>query len=172
SVSLQHRYTNRLGFRINPSYERYKSQDGKSIGTGFINYAELYYKLRVGYPDYTFRLFTLNTLFDERSTNKGAINSISLIPNPDVLPESYSLIGLGFSFGFENRDSYTRVIRLFFDSSLTFDTLGRLGIGLSGGIGGALFRQDNFSLGLSYNSNFMRSTKPSLEGFLKYLRLY
>ncbi|MFN3814192.1 MAG: hypothetical protein ACK4SM_06180, partial [Aquificaceae bacterium] len=60
----------------------------------------------------------------------------------------------------------------FFDSSLTFDTLGRLEIGLSGGVGGTLFRQDNFSLGLSYTNNFMRSTKPSLEGFLKYLRFY
>ncbi|MFN3481251.1 MAG: hypothetical protein ACK415_12820, partial [Thermodesulfovibrionales bacterium] len=99
-------------------------------------------------------------------------NSISLIPNPDVLPESYSLIGLGFSFGFENRDSYTRVIRPFFDSSLTFDTLGRPGIGLSGGVGGALSRRDNFSLGLSYTNNFMKSTEPSFESFLKYIRLY
>ena len=172
STSFQHRFNNRLGLTGNASYERYKSQDGKNIGKGFANYTELYYKLRVGYPDYTFRLFMLNTFYSEKSVDKGVINKVSLIPNPDVLPESYSLMGLGFSFGFENRDSYTRVVRPFSDSSLTFDTLGRLGIGLSGGIGGALFGQDNFSIGLSYASNFMRSTKPFFGVFLKYLRLY
>ncbi|MFN4319870.1 MAG: hypothetical protein ACK4FY_05310, partial [Aquificaceae bacterium] len=172
NASFQHRLSNRLGFTVDTSYERYKSQDGKAIGTGFVSYAELYYKLRVGYPDYTFRLFTTNNFFREKNKDKGVINRVSLIPNPDVLPESYSLVGLGFSFGFENRDSYTRVIRPFFDSSLSLDSLSRLNISFSGGLGGALFGQDNLSLGLSYTSNFMRSTKPSLEGFLKYLRLY
>ncbi|MFN7065244.1 MAG: tetratricopeptide repeat protein [Aquificaceae bacterium] len=169
---IQHSFNSRLSFNLRGSYEKYKSQDNKNIGKGFINYTELYYKLRFGYPDYTLRLFTLNTLFNEKSGPRGVINRIAISPDPDVLPKSYNLIGLGFSFGFDNRDNYVRVIRPFLDSSITLDTLKKLGIGLSGGIGGALFGHDNLSLGISHTTNFMRSTKPSFEVFIKYLILY
>ncbi len=172
SLSIQHGLSSRLFLSMKSSYESYKSQDYKHVGTGFINYGEVYYKLRVGYPDYTLRAFIQGNMYREKERTKGVIDEMVFVPSPDVLPESYGLLGVGFSFGFDNKDNYVRVVRPFLDVSLSLDTRKRLGFNLLGGIGGTILRQDNLSFGLSYTTNFMGSRNNLWGSFIKYLRLY
>lgn len=172
SLSIQHGLSSRLFLSMKSSYESYKSQDYKHVGTGFINYGEVYYKLRVGYPDYTLRAFIQGNMYREKERTKGVIDEMVFVPSPDVLPESYGLLGVGFSFGFDNKDNYVRVVRPFLDVSLSLDTRKRLGFNLLVGIGGTILRQDNLSFGLSYTTNFMGSRNNLWGSFIKYLRLY
>jgi len=91
--------------------------------------------------------------YREKAGSKGVIKQLSPFTSFRVLPESFFSIGLGFSFGFEHKYSYTRFWRPFFDASLAYNSLGGLGISTEVGIGGAVFRRDNFSVGLSFSKN-------------------
>ncbi|MEJ5173211.1 MAG: tetratricopeptide repeat protein [Hydrogenothermaceae bacterium] len=172
NISLSHSLTNRAFIFGSINKDFYKSQDNKSVGDSFSMYGELFYKLRIGYPDYTFRIYIQNSNFNEKNTDKGVINKISSQPNPDVLPQSYSSVGAGFLFGFENRDNYVRVFRPFFSSDITFNSITGLGYGFSAGFGGTLFRQDNLSSGFRYIKDFKGTSTSFWEYFLKYLLLF
>ncbi|MEZ0323585.1 MAG: tetratricopeptide repeat protein [Hydrogenothermaceae bacterium] len=172
NLSLSHSLTNRAFIFGSLNKDFYKSQDNKSIGDSFSIYGESSYKLRIGYPDYTFRIYLQNSNFNEKNTDKGVINKISSQPNPDVLPQSYSLIGAGFLFGFDNRDNYVRVLRPFFSSDITFNSKTGLGYGFSAGLGGTIFRQDNLSSGFRYIKDFKGTTTSFWEYFLKYLLFF
>lgn len=172
NLSLSHSLTNRAFIFGSINKDFYKSQDNKNIGDSFSIYGELFYKLRIGYPDYTFRIYIQNSNFNEKNTDKGVINKISSQPNPDVLPQSYSLVGAGFLFGFDNRDNYVRVLRPFFSSDITFNSRTGVGYGFSVGFGGTLFRQDNLSSGFRYIKDFKGTTASFWEYFLKYLLFF
>lgn len=172
SLLFLYAVNSRISLTVNNTYRAYKTQDGKNIGNGFLNSAELLYKLRIGYPDYSFRIFLENQIFHEKKGSKGIINRILLYKDPDVLSESKVVAGVGFLFGFENKDGYTRSIRPFFSTDLTYTSLGKLEMAISSGIGGGLFRKDNLSLGITYSSDFQNSMKSSIDIFMKYTLLF
>lgn len=168
SLSFTHNLNSRASISLVGTYDRYKSQDDKTVGDGSMLYGEGSYKLRIGYPDYTFRLYLQNSVFNEKNTDKGSINKISSQPNPDVLPPSYTSVGGGFLFGFDNRDNYVRVWRPFFSADVVFNNRTGLGYGASAGVGGSIFRQDNLSTGFRYIQDFRGTTTSFWELFLKY----
>ncbi len=172
SVSLTYNITNRLTYLLNPSYNQYYSSDKVKIGTSFNLYEELYYKLRVGYPDYTFRIYTSHGKYSEKDGNKGSIEKISQYANPKVLPYSYNQIGVGFLFGFENDTSLVRVWRPFFSLDLSYNDITGIGYGFGGGVGGSLFRQDNLSLGVNYFKGFKGTFDKFFNAYLKYMLFY
>ncbi|MFN3977016.1 MAG: tetratricopeptide repeat protein [Sulfurihydrogenibium azorense] len=170
-LSLTYNFNNRLSYFINPSYNQYYSSDKVKIGTSFNIYEELYYKLRVGYPDYTFRLYTSHGIYNEKDGYKGSIEKISLYPNPKVLPSTYNQIGVGFLFGYENDNSYVRVFRPFLSVDLSYNDVTGVGYGFGGGFGGTIFRQDNLSVGFNYFKGFKGTTDKYFNTYIKY-RLY
>lgn len=172
SLSLTHNFNSRLFFLVSYMFDIYKSRDDKKIGYSSNLYGESFYKLRIGYPDYTFRIYAQNSSFNEKNTDKGSINKISNYQNPDVLPSSYSSIGVGFLFGFDNRDNYVRVWRPFFSSDIILNNKIGLGYGISAGVGGTLFRQDNLSTGFRYIKDFKGTTTSFWDYFLKYLLFF
>ncbi|MCX7738324.1 MAG: tetratricopeptide repeat protein [Hydrogenothermaceae bacterium] len=172
SLSLTHNLNNRASFYLSSIYDVYKSQDEKKIGYGNTSYGETSYKVRIGYPDYTFRLYLQNSNFNEKNTDKGSINKVSSKQNPDVLPPSYGSVGIGFLFGLDNRDNYVRVWRPFFSADIVLNSRTGLGYGLSAGIGGTFFRQDNLSTGLKYIQDFKGTTASFWEYYFKYLLLF
>jgi FOG: TPR repeat len=143
----------RLSFFSSLELSEFYSQDIKRLGTGFSTYDQAQYKLRFGYPDYTLRAFFSYGNYREKTGSKGVIEQLSPFTAFRVLPESFFSIGLGFSFGFEHKYLYTRFWRPFFDASLSYNSLGSLGISTEVGIGGAVFRRDNLSVGLSFSKN-------------------
>jgi len=152
-LSLTFTPYSRLSFYSSLELSEFYSQDIKRLGTGFYMYNEAQYKLRFGYPDYTLRVFYSYGNYREKAGSKGVVEQLSPFTAFRVLPENYYTIGLGFSFGFEHKYSYTRFWRPFFDASLAYNSLGGLGISTEVGIGGAVFGNDNLSLGLSFRKN-------------------
>jgi hypothetical protein len=172
SFNFSHSFNNRTGFYISPSYNIYYSSDEKKIGTSFNLYDELYYKLRVGYPDYTFRLYSSHGKYNEKDGYKGSIEKLSPYQNTKFLPQSFNLIGIGFSFGYDNDTNYVRVWRPFFSADITYNDVTGLGYGFSGGVGGGLFRQDNLSLGFRYIQGFKGTTDKYFNSYLRYILFY
>lgn len=170
-LSLTYNFNNRMSYFINPSYNQYYSSDKFKLGTSFNLYEELSYKLRVGYPDYTFRLYTFHGIYNEKDGYKGNIEKISQYPNPKVLPNSYNQIGVGFLFGYENDNSYVRVFRPFLSVDLSYNDVTGVGYEFGGGFGGAIFRQDNLSIGFNYFKGFRGTADRYFNIYLKY-RLY
>jgi hypothetical protein len=152
-LSLTFTPYSRLSFFSSLELSEFYSQDIKRLGTGFSTYNQAQYKLKAGYPDYTLRAFFSYGNYREKAGSKGVIEQLIPFTAFRVLPESFFSIGLGFSFGFEHKDSYTRFWRPFFDASLAYNSLGGLGISTEVGIGGAVLGNDNFSVGLSFSKN-------------------
>jgi polysaccharide biosynthesis protein PelB len=170
-LSLTFTPYNRLGFYSSLELSEFYSQDIKRLGTGFYTYNQAQYKLKAGYPDYTLRAFFSYGNYREKAGSKGVIEQLSPFTAFRVLPENYYAVGLGFSFGFEHKYSYTRFWRPFFDASLAYNSLGSLGISTEIGLGGAVFGRDNFSVGLSFSKN-TGGTKESVIGPYLIYRYY
>jgi FOG: TPR repeat len=167
-LSLTFTPYNRLGFYSSLEFSEFYSQDIKRLGTGFYTYNQAQYKLKAGYPDYTLRAFFSYGNYREKVGSKGVIEQLSPFTAFRALPENYYTIGLGFSFGFEHKDSYTRFWRPFFDASLAYNSLGSLGISTEIGLGGAVFGRDNFSVGLSFSKNMGGIKEPVISPYLIY----
>ncbi|WP_461828696.1 tetratricopeptide repeat protein [Aquifex sp.] len=153
NLSLNYPFTNRLFGYFAGEYALFRAQDGTRVGEGLNFYGELSYKLRAGYPDYTFRVYSNYGSYTERDS-KGVIKEISPYDVFNVLPEDFLSFGVGFLFGYENRYSFVRVWRPFMSLDLGYNTgIKGLFFGGSLGVGGLIFGQDNLSLGIDYMEN-------------------
>lgn len=130
----------------------YHSSDNKKIGEGFNSSVDIQYKLRFGYPDYTVNFYSDYGHYSERH-KKGNISELSPYQDFEALPEDYLNTGIGFSFGYENKDSYVRVWRPFLRVDAGYNTIGSLSYGSSVGMGGAFLGKDNLSFEVSLNRN-------------------
>ncbi len=145
---------NRLGFYSSTEYSKFYSQDAKGLGEGLYIYNQVFYKLRAAYPDYTLRLFYALGNYKEKDTDKGVIKQLSPFQVFRALPESYYSSGVGFSFGYEHKQSYTRFWRPFLDASIGYTSLGKgLALSTEVGIGGTVLGQDNLSLSILGSQN-------------------
>ncbi len=172
SVGITHNLNNRTSVYINPSYSIYYSSDKMKIGSSVNLYDELSYKLRVGYPDYTFKVYSSHGKYNEKEGNKGNIETLSLFADTKFLPKSFNLLGLTFSFGYDNDQIYVRPWRPFMSLGLIYSDVLNLGYSLEGGIGGSILRQDNLSFGFSYTKSIQQSFDKQLYLYLKYILFY
>lgn len=172
SINITHHLNNRTSVYTNPSYSIYYSSDKTKIGSSVNLYDELSYKLRVGYPDYTFRIFSSHGKYNEKEGNKGNIETLSPFADTKFLPKSFNLVGINFSFGYDNDQIYVRPWRPFMSLGLTYSDILNLGYSLEGGIGGSILRQDNLSFGFSYTKTIQQSFDKQLYLYLKYLLFY
>ena len=152
-ISLSYPITNRVFGYFSGEYDIFRAQDETKLGKGFNVYSELSYKLRVGYPDYTFRSYINYGSYEERK-NKGITREISIYNDFKALPENFLSFGIGFLFGYENKLSFVRVWRPFLTLDIGYNTrINGLFLGSSLGVGGTVFGQDNLSLGIDYSEN-------------------
>ncbi len=172
SLAITHNLNTRTSIRINPSYSIYYSSDKTKIGDSINLYNELSYKLRVGYPDYTFSVYSSHGKYNEKDGNKGNIETLSPFTNTKFLPKSFNEVGLTFSFGYDNDQIYVRSWRPFMSVGLLYNDVLNFGYSLAGGIGGSIFRQDNLSFGFSYNKSIQQSYNKQIYTYLKYLIFY
>ena len=153
NLSLNYPFTNRFFGYLSGEYAIFRAQDETRVGNGVNLYGELSYKVRVGYPDYTFRVYTNYGNYGEKEA-KGVLRKVSPYSNFKVLPEDFLSLGVGFLFGYENRYSFVRVWRPFMSLDLGYNTgIKGMFFGGSLGVGGLLFGQDNLSLGVDYMEN-------------------
>jgi len=124
--------------------------------TGEFEYSKFYTlkreNLRNLYPDYSFRLYSQLGRFSSADYS-GDMEGVLPSPGFQIIPQNYESFGVGFSFGYENRDSYVRVWRPFLDLEFGYNT--RYGVlsSATAGLGGALLDRDNVALYVSLSEN-------------------
>ncbi|SHK16874.1 tetratricopeptide repeat protein [Thermocrinis minervae] len=153
------------------SYQKIESQDGKSVGDAKKLNVEGFYKLRVSYPDFTFRAYYMNYQYSEKNKDKGVLDEVSATPTR-YLPTSFWESGLGFLFGFDQKHLYTGRLRPFADISIGYNSQGTGVFSVGGGLGGPLFHQDNLSLDLSLSRRVGRFTENILNANMIYKLWY
>lgn len=171
-MSVSFPITQRCSFFNSFSHNLYYSQDGKYIGNGNDLYSDLSYKLRVTYPDHTLRAFYSLYDYSETSGNKGDVEKFSRYHPFRALPDTSSTFGIGYLFGYENRDSLVRVWRPFFHADLTYNTQSGLGFDTGVGIGGMVFGNDNLAIVLNYIKGFKGTSQNLFNLELKYNLYY
>ncbi|WP_456397684.1 tetratricopeptide repeat protein [Desulfurobacterium sp.] len=153
AFSVSYPFLNSLSLTSNFDWNEYFSSDRKKIGTGFNLYEELLYKLRAGYPDFTFKTYISKTFYSEKKHANTDVDDMSYYPPANAIPESSFETGIGFEFGYENMYNYVRIWRPFFNINLSYNTAYGWGLSTGGGIGGMLIGKDNLNLGFSYSIN-------------------
>ncbi len=158
----------RIGLSSTFEYNRFKSQDMKEIGQGFNLYLETFYKLRVAYPDYTFRFYTAFADYEEKNNKSNRLLRLYSFENPRVLPADSLTVGIGLRFGLDSREMLSRPLSPFLDSEIFYNTSSGLGYGLSVGLGGRLIGKDTLFLGIRRSSNYGNTKATYWEPFLQY----
>ncbi|WP_457567503.1 tetratricopeptide repeat protein [Desulfurobacterium sp.] len=156
----------------NLNWNQYFSADNKNLGSGFTTYNELLYKLRAGYPDFTFKGYLLKTIYSEKSHSNSTVDNLSPYPPADVLPESSWEIGGGFEFGYENRYNYVRPWRPFFHAGIGYNTHYGWGISTGAGIGGMITGKDNLNLGIDFSINPASSEEKTISVEFNYKKWF
>lgn len=64
--TIYYNLTSRISSDISAEFSRYRSQDGKNLGKGYIFSFEGFRKIRAGYPDYTVYTFLRKGNFSEK----------------------------------------------------------------------------------------------------------
>ncbi len=151
-LTTVHNLTNRNFLLFEGEKSFFYSQNRTKLGEGLLLTASWNHKLRVSYPDYSFKVYLQSGNFS--STGKeGNVREILPGPGYRLVPESYTSVGVGFYFGYDNRDSYTRVWRPFMNIDLGYNTRYGSLIDLSGGVGGQVLDKDNLYLEGSFGQN-------------------
>ncbi|WP_353662219.1 tetratricopeptide repeat protein [Hydrogenimonas sp. SS33] len=153
-------------------YSRFHSQDGVYLGDGIELRLESYTTLRIGYPDIAISFFGEYGTYDEKDGNKGVLEEIMAVPGK-VLAEDYLNVGTGLYWGYQNKESYVRPWRPYFSLSPYADLIGHnLNVAFDGGIGGNLFNQDHWAVGVGYTPGISNNTESVLRAYLQYRMLY
>ncbi|UOD34317.1 hypothetical protein DSN97_09160 [Deferribacteraceae bacterium V6Fe1] len=136
------------------SLNKYNSQERNSIGFGENAYLSYTRKLRIAYPDYTYYIYTSQGLYNEKDKKIGSILKVAKENDFNALPDNFVEVGIGFQFGLDYYNLYNRQWRPFLDTSLGINNNSNIGYSIFTGIGGSIFKQDNFALGIKYGRGF------------------
>ncbi|MGC9061678.1 tetratricopeptide repeat protein [Calditerrivibrio sp.] len=153
-IQIRHNITNKHLISGSYSYNKFYSQDNKFLGTSNNIYGEYDFKLREGYPDILWKNFVSYGEYSESSiSNNSSILKLSPYENPRFLPETFTELGTSLSVGESNVYGYTRVIRPFASSGISYNSKSNLNYNFSLGLGGHIFNQDHLSIKLNLSTN-------------------
>lgn len=172
---LNYAINNRAFVSASLNYDLFYSQDRKKLGEGWFSNIESQYKLKIGYPDFTFRSYISKGIYNSKEGDKGTVGRLSPltdITDLKVLPPDFYQIGLGFLFGFEQKLSYTRAFRPYLSSEIFFNEKTNLGYSLGIGLGGTVFKGDNLSLGIILSRGSKGIDESLMNFYLNYLRWF
>ena len=135
---------------ISMASQRYMTQARTHAGDGTRIEAEIGYRIRTDYPNFTARLSGVHHALSSTASTDGLAARIN--PNGGVpagsffVPNSFSYFAAGIGFGEYLRRDYSRGIRPFADASLGYNTVTGSGYGAMLGLGGSLFGSDHLSV--------------------------
>lgn len=172
SLGLYESLGPRMGLGSTLEYDIFKSQDVKTIGSGFSTYSEIFYKLRFAYPDYTLRLYTSFGVYSEKEGSKGVLGKLTSFEDFKILPEDSFTIGTGFNFGTGVKEMISRTLSPFFTLDFYYNTVSNFCYGFSLGISGKLMGKDRLSIGLKRLSNFQITGGSYWEAYVEYRLFY
>lgn len=131
--------------------DRFYSQARTFVGSGILQQAEVDYKIRTEYPDYTLRFTGAHGQYNDSGqpdallarlvpASAGPVTAASMMPN------SYTQMGAFFGFGNDLVDRYTHAWRPYLDVGMVHDTVQGWGVDANVGIAGSVFGGDQAAL--------------------------
>jgi hypothetical protein len=147
TVSGRWNATNRIYASVTFEAARYYSQARNNVGSGTNTSAELGYRIRTTYPDYTVRVIGVRGNYHASGSPDGLFGR--LIPSDagpvtadTVMPQSYTQYGAFIGFGTDTQNTYSRAWRPYLDVGIVHDSNQGWGPQASAGIGGSLLGGD------------------------------
>ncbi len=150
-VSATYDLSKREYLTLGAATQRYMTQARTLAGNGRRIEAETGYRIRTDYPNLTARLYAAHHgLSSTASTdNLGArINPAGDVPAGSLfVPNSFSYYAAAIGFGEFLRRDYSRAIRPFADTNISYNTVTGNGFGATIGVGGTVLGSDHLSIG-------------------------
>jgi polysaccharide biosynthesis protein PelB len=153
--TLTYRATEHLYGTASVEADRFYSQARHYLGSGILTSGEIGYKIRTGYPDYTFRLIGAHGGYGASGEADGLISrlipaSAGPVTAGSFIPQTYTQYGLFFGFGNDLLDQYTHAWRPFLDAGVLHDSNQGWGPQISLGLAGTVFGGDHAALFFSH----------------------
>ena len=150
-VSATYDLSKREYLTLGAASQRYMTQARTLAGNGRRIEAESGYRIRTDYPNLTARLYAAHhRLSSTASTdNLGVrINPAGDVPAGSLfVPNSFSYYAAAIGFGEFLRRDYSRAIRPFADTNISYNTTTGTGYGVAFGVGGSVLGSDHLSIG-------------------------
>ncbi|HDR9508197.1 hypothetical protein C5615_17645 [Burkholderia cepacia] len=131
--------------------DRFYSQARTYLGSGVLSTAQVSYRIRTAYPDYTIRVVGTHGRYGASDRADSPISS--LLPaasHPafagNFVPATYTQYGLFAGFGNDLREQYTHRWRPFVDIGIVHDSIQGWGPDLNAGVAGSVFGGDHAAL--------------------------
>ncbi|MGO4332774.1 tetratricopeptide repeat protein [Cupriavidus sp. 2KB_15] len=158
-------------------YNRFRGQDGSSLGNGVVYDVELGYRIRTAYPDYTVRMVGTHASYNTRGgTLSGKL--ATLVPAGDAatpafyMPGGFTQAGVTVGFGTELLDDYTHKWRPFAELGLLHDTRAGQNFRAQLGIAGTVFGNDHLSMYVQHETAARNGGTPLTEVGVRYRWLF
>lgn len=127
--------------------DRFYSQARNFIGSGVLEQAEIDYKIRTDYPDYTVRLTGAHGTYNSSGQPDALLQrlappALGALTADNFMPNSFSQFGAFVGFGNDLPDRYTHAWRPYLDVGMVHDTNQGWGLETDVGIAGSVFGGD------------------------------
>lgn len=168
--------TPRWSFSASIEADRFYSQARTFVGSGVLQQAELDYKIRTEYPDYTLRFTGEHGAYN----NSGQPDALleHLVPAAlgpfsaaNFMPNSFTQFGAFIGFGNDLADRYTHAWRPYLDVGMVHDTNQGWGVETDVGIAGSVFGGDHAAVYFQHERVAAAGTSLTLIG-VRYRWLY
>jgi polysaccharide biosynthesis protein PelB len=141
----------RWSFDASLEEDRFYSQARNLIGTGGVQQAEVDYKIRTEYPDYTLRFVAAHGGYNDSGTPDALISRLipadeSPVSAATFMPNSYTQFGAYVGFGNDLAQRYTHAWRPYLDLGIVHDTVQGWGLNADIGIAGSVFGGDHAAI--------------------------
>ncbi|WP_424192366.1 tetratricopeptide repeat protein [Ampullimonas aquatilis] len=153
---------------IQPSWQRYFSQDRQYLGSGQLINLEASSRARLEYPDLTARLDATYARFNANGSVSNLLlpivpGSTTISPNLFV-PRGYTQFGLSLSSGDNLNQDYTRALRPFASAGISHNNVTGKGYNLRAGLATSIVGTDHLAIFMSKSS----ATPGNPDGFREF----
>jgi hypothetical protein len=140
--------TPRWSFTASIEADRFYSQARNFVGSGVLQQAELDYKIRTEYPDYTLRFTGAHGAYNDSGQPDALLQrlvpaTLGPLSAADFMPNTFSQFGAFIGFGNDLADRYTHAWRPYLDIGMVHDTSQGWGLETDVGIAGSVFGGDH-----------------------------
>ncbi|MFX1716143.1 tetratricopeptide repeat protein [Paraburkholderia sp. A1RO-5L] len=131
--------------------DRFYSQARTLVGTGVVQQAEVDYKIRSDYPDYTLRFVAAHGGYHDSGQPDALLarlvpQSARPLSAASFMPNSYTQFGAYVGFGNDLAERYTRAWRPYLDLGVVHDNVQGWGVNADIGIAGSVFGADHAAI--------------------------
>jgi polysaccharide biosynthesis protein PelB len=149
--SLLWQFDPRWSLNASLEADRFYSQARNLVGTGTVQQAELDYKIRTEYPDYTLRFVAAHGGYNDSGQPDALLARIvpavaGPISSATFMPNSYTQFGAYVGFGNDFAKRYTHAWRPYLDVGMVHDTVQGWGVNANIGIAGSVFGSDHAAI--------------------------